>query len=259
MSGLRQSPGRAGPTPPIGALGLASLLVALAGPAAAQDPPPPAAPTEAPPPAPPGASAAPPATTAPPPPAAPKRSADEPAEVYLRSADPRVILERRPLEIDRRNDLPGVEGWVPVCIAPCGVRLGRAERLRVAGSGVDPSDGFLLPGGPGPFTVHAQTGSAASQTAGLVLVLSGGALLGLGGFSLLTLQLTGATKNAAPDSVAAKMQIASITTLILSAVAFGVGAPFRFSERTSARVEPGKLARRSPPPRFVIGPGFVTF
>jgi hypothetical protein len=256
MSSLVQSPGCTGSTPRIGALGLAALLVAVACPAAAQDPPPPA-PVEAPPAAPPAATAPP----AAPPPPAPKRSAraDEPTEVYLRTSDPRAILERRPLEIDLRNDLPGVDGWVPVCIAPCGVRLGRAERLRIAGSGVDPSDGFLLPPEPGPFTVHAQTGSAASQTAGLVLVLSGGALLGLGGFSLLTLQLTGATKNAEPDSVAAKMQIASITTLILSAVAFGVGAPFRFSERTSARVEPGKMARRSPAPRFVIGPGFVTF
>jgi len=196
------------------------------------------------------------------PPASPAKTpppVDEPAEVYLRSADPRVILERRPLEIDKRGDIPGLDGWVPVCIAPCGVRVGRIERLRVAGSGVEPSGGFVLPKGPGPFTVQAVTGSAATQTAGLTLVISGGALLGLGGFSLLALQLTGATKNAGSDSIAAKMQVASITTLILSAVAFGVAFPFRFADRTTVSVDPGKLSRRAPPPRVVVGPGYLLF
>lgn len=190
---------------------------------------------------------------APAPPAAP----DEPAEVRLRSPDPRVILERRPIEVERRGDLAGVDGWVPVCIAPCGVKLGRAERLRVAGSGVDPSDGFLLPKGPGPFTIEATTGSAGYQTAGLVLVVTGGAMLVLGGFSLLALEVTGATKNAGADSAAAKMQIASITTLILSAAVFGVGVPFRFSARTRVKIEPPRTSRSAP--RLTLGPGYLLF
>ncbi|MFO0755776.1 MAG: hypothetical protein U0359_04765 [Byssovorax sp.] len=193
-----------------------------------------------------------------PPAAAEDPPAGDKPEVVLRSTDPRAILERRPAELDKRGDLAGNDGWVPVCIAPCGSRLGRIERLRVAGSGVDPSDPFVLPPGPGPFTVQVSTGSASMQTAGLTLVIAGGGLLGLGGFSLIGLELTGAAKNVAPDSFAARFEIASITTLILSAVVLGVAAPFRFSERTTVQISPTKTARRGAP-AAVIGPGWVAF
>jgi hypothetical protein len=242
-------------------LGLLATAIPLA--AAAEDPPASPSSTASPAPSatPPSAPAAASSALPPPSPRAPApraASADAPAEVILRVADPRAILERRPLAVDKRNDLPGVDGWVPVCIAPCGVRVDRTERLRVAGSGVDPSDGFFLPKGPGPFVVSAETGSAASHTAGLTLVVTGAGLLGLGGFTLLGLQVSGATKSAGDDSFAAKLQVASISTLILSGVVIAIAAPFRFGQRTTVQIDPARPAKAAPALRFVA-PGVIAF
>jgi hypothetical protein len=155
--------------------------------------------------------------------------------VELVSSDPLAVLEKRPRKLSTRGDLAGVDGWRAVCIAPCRSTLARADGMRVGGSGVDPLY-FNLPEGAGPYTVYADTGSAASETAGLALILTGGAMLMVGAISTVALG-TGPLKNAAPDSAPTIMFHASITSIILGGTTMLIGVPLRFASMGDVEVE----------------------
>lgn len=178
-------------------------------------------------------------------------SADE-VRVELVSSDPLAVLERRPSELSKRGDLAGVDGWQAVCIAPCRATLSRQDGLRVGGSGVDPLY-FYLPEEPGPYTVHAETGSAASESAGLALVLAGASTLLIGVMSTVVLA-SGPLKNAEPDSAPTILFHASITGIIIGGTVMLIGVPLRFAAMGEVRVE-RKSTAPAPPPRAELGAG----
>ena len=174
-----------------------------------------------------------------------KPKQDSQVWVGVYADDPRAVLERRPKELAARGDLAGVDGWEAVCIAPCQARLDRLDGLRVAGSGIEPI-GIWLPELDGPYTVYAETGSAADQTAGLVLLIAGMSAMVLGGGAALALEL-GPAQNAEPDSPEVILSNASLTTLIVGGVLFAVSLPFRFASTGEIEVKPG-WGPSGPPP-----------
>jgi hypothetical protein len=172
--------------------------------------------------------------------------------IHLVASEPLAVLERRPMRVEGRGDLAGVEGWEAICVAPCRALVHRDERLRVGGTGVEPIY-FYVPEGPGPFKAYADTGSAANQTAGIVLMITGAALMLIGGVTTIILE-TGPTKNAADDSPEMVLLHASVTSLILGGVIFGIGIPFRAAGTGDIKIEPARAGPGRSAPAAAHGP-----
>jgi hypothetical protein len=177
------------------------------------------------------------------------RPSDPPSRVWvgLVADDARAVLERRPAELQGRGDLAGVDGWEALCVAPCQANLDRADWLRVGGSGIY-AQGFTLPSEPGPFTVYAETTSAADDTAGLVLLLTGMSAAMVGSIAAVAIAVSPEIDTT--DNRAAEVMLdASVATAIVGGVIFAISLPFRFSSSGSeVRIERGWQSPLSPPP-----------
>jgi hypothetical protein len=173
--------------------------------------------------------------------------------VGLVADDPRAVLERRPKELLGRGDLAGMDGWEALCVAPCQANLDRGDWLAVGGSGIYAQE-FVLPDEPGPFTAFATTSSAADDTAGLVLLLTGVSMAAVGGIAAMAIGLN-KDVDLEEDSAAKTMLHASVTTAILGGVVFGISVPFRFSgSGAEVRIERGWQAPLGPPPEVLPNP-----
>lgn len=146
--------------------------------------------------------------------------ADALVVVRLEVNNPGAVLERRPPSLDRRSGLASSQGFVPVCIAPCGVSVPRTGHFRVGGTDIAPTWELKLPDGPGPVIVRAEVISASRSFAGFLVsttgagtVLLGAAVLGIWG------QGRGGFSNDAGKAVLAS----SVTGMSLGAVMAIVG------------------------------------
>jgi hypothetical protein len=163
--------------------------------------------------------------------------------VHLRADNPNAALQLRPLSAQRDGSLAQRDGWVPACLAPCGVFLDASLPLRVGGADIAATGPFKVPEGVREVTVHARTGSAGRASWGEALVLTGVGTLLLGAITLGTLGQAGVFKNSEPGDFGSTMMTVSITTMSLGAVLLAIGIPVRWGSGTSLRLEHAGVPR----------------
>lgn len=107
--------------------------------------------------------------------AAPARADEnESVLVHLEGSDDARLEQRTP------------DGWDSVCAAPCDQAVPIRGRYRIGGSGVRPSSAFSLHATDGQRVVlHAETGSSAGLTGGLVMLSAGTLAAVFGGLVLI--------------------------------------------------------------------------
>jgi hypothetical protein len=145
--------------------------------------------------------------------------------IQLRSSDKRAVLERRPRDA-------GWDGWEALCVAPCRATVDIRDGLRVAGSGIDPLG--IYPDGPGSYDVTARTASAADETAGFTMVMTGLGMMVLGGIGVgVTASQDWSWSDEGDDAGPLAMTL-SLGVLGVGAAVFGIGAALRFGAASGA-------------------------
>lgn len=154
-------------------------------------------------------------------------------DIVFEPTEPHVVLEQRP-EVRTGVDS---EGGRVVCFAGCRTRLDPLATYQIGGTWVEPASFRLPSGARGPLRITATPGSSRTAQIGTGLVLTGGALLVLGGVGTAAILGSGATNNQDAGSPAHVALTSAITLAAAGLVAILVSLPFR-GETTRVDVKP---------------------